>query len=149
MKNLLFLILLTAVPASATDWHVYVSTDPSDGRNQHEVAVSTSGARLDLPGATVKCVVTNVVTVAVPPFFELDGRYLQCDFLDGSQVAQFTGCLRQTDNTPLEQHSLNAMYIQNLGKLFEISVQCLDTTAKKPESDPYPNEPEDKSFQRK
>lgn len=122
MKKILYLLCLVAMPASAIDWHVYVSTDPSDGRNTHEVAVSTNGARLDLPGATVKCMVTNVVTVPVPPYFNLEGRYLQCDFLDGSQVAQFTGCLQEED-----QLHINALYVQNLRKLYEISVQCLNT----------------------
>lgn len=131
MKRLLTLLLLIASPVSAIDWHVYVSSDPSDGRNTHEVEISTNATRVKLEGSKVKaCGVGDIKTGSLPPYFTFESRLLGCDLKDGTEIAIEATCLRNEDS-----FNITYLYLYNNKHLYELSIQCLESKPKEKQNE--------------
>lgn len=125
MKKWFFLLLLLAKPVSAMEWHVYVSSDPSDGRNTQEVAITTNTTQVLLPGSTLQCEVSPVKVEEVKPF-AFETRMLGCDLPGESGVAIQASCLLNDD-----QFEFSYLYLYNNKHVYEMSMQCLGSKEKK------------------
>lgn len=130
MKRLLGLIALAmlALPAvshASIDWYVYVSSDPSDGRNTQKVDISTSATTIPMISATAACGIGPIKSSSIQPYFTFESRMLGCDLPDGSEVAIQATCTNEADYS-----TISYMYLYNNKHMYELSVQCLNTKPK-------------------
>lgn len=124
MKRYLYLllniVLLCSQAKADVNWSIYITQD--NAKTIEQIIISTDTTRLNLVGASVKCVVSPVQVSKTPDGQAFEVRWLTCEFIEGSATGIMAACLQNSHSNGGE----NVLYLRNLGKVYQLMLGCLD-----------------------